>query len=130
MKDSSKKECVLIIDQETGEITIERLTKQIAVKKTRPERPEQGGNRSSSHLPPNPGSRPSTPLDQMLRKGGSNRSSPNNPGSRHGSRANSPAPNAVILVQFGNTLFFLLKFEKCALRKFKKMLQFFLHYWE
>ena len=29
VKDSNKKDCVLIIDQETGEITIERLASQV-----------------------------------------------------------------------------------------------------
>lgn len=45
------KECVLIIDHETGEITLERLTHSINVKKTRVE----GSSKSQQHL------RPSTP---------------------------------------------------------------------
>ena len=35
------KECVLIIDRETGEITLERLSSQLLVKKTRPEKQEK-----------------------------------------------------------------------------------------
>ena len=31
VKDSNKKDCVLIIDQETGEITIERLASQVII---------------------------------------------------------------------------------------------------
>ncbi len=103
MKDSNRKECILIIDHETGEITLERLSKQIAVKKTRPERPEKGSSSSNGggglQLPTpaasSSSSRPSTPLDQLMRRGGgggSNRASPSYSTSRHGSRSNSPAP--------------------------------------
>jgi ELL-associated factor len=46
VKNANPKECILIIDRETGEITIETLSSQILVKKTRPERnpdpPAQG----------------------------------------------------------------------------------------
>jgi len=35
---AAAKECVLIIDNETGQLTIERLTSQILMKKTRPEK--------------------------------------------------------------------------------------------
>jgi len=36
------KDCVLIIDHETGELTLERITNKIMVKKTRPEKREKG----------------------------------------------------------------------------------------
>jgi ELL-associated factor len=39
--DSSQKECVLIIDQTTGEITLEKLSSHMRLKKTRQERPEK-----------------------------------------------------------------------------------------
>ena len=35
LKDSSQKECVLIIDRVTGEITLEKLSGQMLLKKTR-----------------------------------------------------------------------------------------------
>jgi hypothetical protein len=38
VKNANPKECILIIDRETGEITLETLSSQILVKKTRPER--------------------------------------------------------------------------------------------
>jgi len=38
IRDISNKDCVLVIDHETGEITIERLSNQILLKKTRPEK--------------------------------------------------------------------------------------------
>ena len=40
-QDSSQKECVLIIDQTTGEITLEKLSSHMRLKKTRQERPEK-----------------------------------------------------------------------------------------
>lgn len=42
VKPSNRKDCILIIDQETGEVTLERLSGHIMVKKTRKERPETG----------------------------------------------------------------------------------------
>lgn len=41
IKSANTKDCVLIIDHETGELTLERLSNQILVKKTRPERMEK-----------------------------------------------------------------------------------------
>lgn len=38
LSQGNPKECVLIIDHDTGEITIERVSKQILLKKTRPEK--------------------------------------------------------------------------------------------
>ncbi len=38
LSQANPKECVLIIDHDTGEITIERVSKQILLKKTRPEK--------------------------------------------------------------------------------------------
>jgi len=40
-KPASTKECILIIDHETGELTLERLSNQILLKKTRAEKPER-----------------------------------------------------------------------------------------
>ncbi len=59
---------MLIIDHETGEITLERLTSQILLKKTRPERPEKGTAAASAIAT----GRPLTPLDP----GGSRKGSP------------------------------------------------------
>ena len=47
VKDSNKKDCVLIIDHETGEVTIERLASQVLLKKTRAERPESAATSSA-----------------------------------------------------------------------------------
>lgn len=44
------KECLLIIDHNTGEISLERISTQITVKKTR----EEGSSRINSHRPPTP----------------------------------------------------------------------------
>jgi len=44
------KECLLIIDHNTGEISLERLSTHITVKKTR----EEGSSRMNSHRPPTP----------------------------------------------------------------------------
>jgi len=50
------KDCVLIIDHETGELTLERVTNNIRVKKTRPEKREGAGASGvgSSELSSNP----------------------------------------------------------------------------
>jgi len=40
-KPANTKECVLIIDHETGELTLERISNQIMLKKTRPEKPDR-----------------------------------------------------------------------------------------
>lgn len=40
-KPSGTKDCILIIDHETGELTLERLSNQILLKKTRAEKPER-----------------------------------------------------------------------------------------
>merc|ERR1719319_2050923 len=41
------KDCVLIIDHETGELTLERITNKIMLKKTRPEKREKGEGEQS-----------------------------------------------------------------------------------
>ena len=96
LKESNRKDCVLIIDPETGEITLERISAQIRVKKTRPERPDRselnpksmpsslllggdpppssGGGASTYHTPPKSSSngitsRPLTPLEPLMRRG-------------------------------------------------------------
>lgn len=63
-KPASTKDCILIIDHETGELTLERLSNQILLKKTRPEKldkphgasggmgfqlPSDGGSSASSN---------------------------------------------------------------------------------
>jgi len=40
-KPAGSKDCILIIDHETGELTLERLSNQILLKKTRAEKPEK-----------------------------------------------------------------------------------------
>jgi len=40
-KPAATKDCILIIDHETGELTLERLSNQIMLKKTRPEKAEK-----------------------------------------------------------------------------------------
>ena len=75
VKEANKKDCILIIDPETGEITLERLSAHILVKKTRPERPIPGSG-SCVVGSSNPGangstSRPGTPTsDQLFSNGG------------------------------------------------------------
>jgi len=44
VKPANTKECILIIDHETGELTLERLNSQIMVKKTRTEKIEKPSN--------------------------------------------------------------------------------------
>jgi len=53
-KPAGTKDCILIIDHETGELTLERLSNQILLKKTRAEKAEKhhgGGEGSSSSNP-------------------------------------------------------------------------------
>ena len=38
---ANEKECILVIDRVTGEITLEKLSSQIRVKKTRQEKPDR-----------------------------------------------------------------------------------------
>ena len=76
MKESNKKDCVLIIDHETGEITLERLTDHILLKKTRSERNHGGGGQGTSGMGSQPSSRPSTPMETGGGGGGSKRASP------------------------------------------------------
>jgi ELL-associated factor len=72
VKDSNKKDCVLIIDHETGEITIERLTSQILLKKTRPEKPEKPERGATTSLGvASATSRPLTPLESSNSRKGS-----------------------------------------------------------
>lgn len=68
------KECVLIIDHETGEITIERLSQQITVKQTRM---ESKGSAGSSIQ------RPSTPVSDSGSIVGNRKHSPNSSGQNH-----------------------------------------------
>lgn len=72
------KECVLIIDHETGEITLERLTHSINVKKTRVE----GSSKSQQQL-----QRPSTPSSFSPSCSSSGQTSSS------GSKPSKPAPN-------------------------------------
>jgi len=50
-KPASTKDCILIIDHETGELTLERLSNQILLKKTRPEKPEKSQGNMGFQLP-------------------------------------------------------------------------------
>ena len=86
MRDSSQKECVLIIDRNTGEITLEKLSKSMQLKKTRQERPEKSAQiekfisaGSSSQQPTSSSnynfqsssssnSRPQTPISALTKK--------------------------------------------------------------
>ena len=90
LKDTSHKECVLIIDRVTGEITLEKLSGQMLLKKTRQERrsdksetmPDSrlpmstsSSSSSTSSAPPAPqplassssSSRPQTPVSSFKR---------------------------------------------------------------
>ena len=64
MKEAGAKDCVLIIDHDTGQITLEQLSSHIMVKKKRPEKPGSQGAEYSLGIP----SRPLTPLDPMFKK--------------------------------------------------------------
>lgn len=46
-KKANEKECILVIDRVTGEITLEKLSSQILVKKTRAEKPERANNQQN-----------------------------------------------------------------------------------
>jgi len=50
-KPASTKDCILIIDHETGELTLERLSNQILLKKTRAEKPEKSHGGMGFQLP-------------------------------------------------------------------------------
>ena len=78
IKNSTQKECVLIIDRTTGEITLEKLSGHMLLKKTRQERPEKSAQiekfiSSGSNPPSNPSnpastsSRPQTPAAAFKR---------------------------------------------------------------
>jgi len=62
-KEANVKDCLLIIDHATGEITLEKLSSQIMVKKTRAEKPEKNNHlESSANITPS-NSRPHTPVN-------------------------------------------------------------------
>lgn len=78
-----QKECVLIIDRLTGEITLEKLSSNIQVKKTRME--------SAPKLAPPPSSsRPLTPVDSL---NSHNKSKLPSPQHRTNKKKTSPKPN-------------------------------------
>lgn len=52
------KDCVLIIDHETGELTLERISNKIMVKKTRQEKAEKGGGGGGYEVKPHEPSNP------------------------------------------------------------------------
>lgn len=58
-KPANTKDCILIIDHETGELTLERISNQIMVKKTRHEKAEKPSNY-------NHGASSGNPLDDIL----------------------------------------------------------------
>jgi len=74
------KECVLIVDHVTGEVTLEKLTHTIQVKKTRPERPE-GAPRGSQKPPPAPSDvkKPLPPTSLSISHGSSSASASDRP---------------------------------------------------
>jgi len=53
-KPANTKDCILIIDHETGELTLERISNQIMLKKTRPEKVGKSELPSGLVLPSNP----------------------------------------------------------------------------
>jgi len=62
-KEANPRECILIIDHETGELTLERLSNQIILKKTRAER---NPSSSTSSAPPEgslPAGKPGNPYE-------------------------------------------------------------------
>ncbi|PNF25342.1 hypothetical protein B7P43_G10934 [Cryptotermes secundus] len=77
-----QKECVLIIDRVTGEITLEKLSSNIQVKKTRME--------SAPKLAPPSSSRPLTPVDSVNSHGKNKLPSPQH---RSNKKKTSPKPN-------------------------------------
>lgn len=87
------KECVLIIDHDTGEITLERLSQQIVVKKTRAEGSSKA-SRSSRMSPPPPSDYKKSPVKE---KGSSKKQSNANvlsmPMSLDSLKATSLSPN-------------------------------------
>ena len=62
-KEANAKDCLLIIDHVTGEITLEKLSSQLMVKKTRAEKLDGKGPQDSSLNIPAPSSRPHTPTN-------------------------------------------------------------------
>ena len=46
-KKANEKECIMVIDHVTGEVTLEMLSSQILVKKTRAEKPERAINQQN-----------------------------------------------------------------------------------
>jgi len=60
-KESNAKDCLLIIDHVTGEITLEKLSSQLMVKKTRAEKLDGKGPQDGSLNISAPSSRPHTP---------------------------------------------------------------------
>lgn len=101
--DSSQKECVLIIDQTTGEITLEKLSSHMRLKKTRQERPEK-----------------SVQIEKMINSGStapSNISTNSNPPGHNSSRPqtpvsafkrDSPGSNNINMNYIFNSIFFLI----------------------
>ena len=60
-KEANAKDCLLIIDHVTGEITLEKLSSQLMVKKTRAEKLDGKAPQDCSLNIPAPSSRPHTP---------------------------------------------------------------------
>ncbi len=82
-KRPSQKDCVLIIDNKTGEITLERLTSNIQLKKTRTEGSSRGGQMPVGNHP-----RPATPTEKARER----KTSP-------GKKKDSAAPTAATTPQ-------------------------------
>ncbi|KAL1123365.1 hypothetical protein AAG570_002450 [Ranatra chinensis] len=70
------KECVLIIDRTTGEITLEKLTTNIQLKKTRQEMPKMSNYNCNSGRPPTPVEKKPSPPQSNKHKSSSNKVAP------------------------------------------------------
>ena len=70
-KEANGKDCLLIIDHVTGEITLEKLSSQIMVKKTRAEKPDLKNPSQDSSINITPSnSRPHTPINSAKHEAG------------------------------------------------------------
>ena len=103
-QDSSQKECVLIIDQTTGEITLEKLSSHMRLKKTRQERPEKSVQIEKMI---NSGSTATmAPSSNIISTNNSNSSRPQTPVSAF--KRDSPGSNNINMNYIFNSIFFLI----------------------
>jgi len=99
-KDANPRECILIIDHETGELTLERLSNQIILKKTRAEKnPSSTGPSQNPEPSLPPAGKPGNPYEvkrepDKPKMGSSGRPpTPSSSSSSKQSSGNSPAPS-------------------------------------